>query len=136
MLISGRLRSDSWSLPEIRKGWQPYYLKNFQEVTGESVGVVFTCEGSLSVLGTVSYKTRVLANKQAIWRNLAWTSSNKFYKPTFDEECISMLEEDVTKFSAPYLRRLITWVTHRSTGINLGKVIWEKYSIRNLGTNR
>ena len=97
------------------------FLKNFQEVTGESVGVVFTWKGNLSVLGTTSYKSHVLANKQAIWRKLAWTSSKKFHKPTYDSECISMLQEDISKFSVPTLRRLISWVTQRSTG---KKIIW------------
>ena len=39
------------------------FLKNFQKATGESVGIVFTWNGSLPLLGTASYKEHVLANK-------------------------------------------------------------------------
>ena len=79
------------------------------------MGIVFTWNGSLSVLGTVSYKEHV-ANKQEIWRKLAGASVTKFDKSTYDSECLSMLEEDVSKFNVPTLRRLISWVLQRSTG--------------------
>ena len=85
-------------------------------MTGESVGVVFTWKGELSVLGTSAYKGHVIANKQAIWRKLAFTKEKRFDKPAHDAECCSMLQDDISKCNVPTLRRLISWVTQRSTG--------------------
>ena len=76
------------------------FLKNFQDVTGESVGVVFKWKGELSVLGTSAYKGHVIANKQAIWRKLAFTKERRFDKPTHDAECCSMLQDDISKCSS------------------------------------
>ena len=55
-------------------------LKRFREVTGESVDVVYSWKGSLSVLGTDSYKSHVTSNKEEIWkkflsRNMMWNCS-------------------------------------------------------------
>ena len=83
-------------------------LKNFRKVTGEYVGVVFSWRGNLSVLGTESYKSHVIANKQTIWKKLSFTRETEISKPAHDSELMDMIEGDVTKYNVPTLRRLIS----------------------------
>ena len=91
-------------------------MKNFTNVTGESVGVVFSWKGQLSVLGTDSYKVYVTANKRSIWRKLAFTTQKIISKPAHDVEMNNMLDDDLNKCNVPTLRKRISWVTQKSIG--------------------
>ena len=83
-------------------------LKRFSEVTRESVCIVYSWKGSLSVLGTDTYKFHVTSNKEKIWKTLALTSEKEISKPKHDVELLQMLEGDITKYNVPTLRRLIS----------------------------
>ena len=97
-------------------------LKRFKEVTGESVGVVYSWKGNQTVLGTDSYKSHVTSNKEMIWIKLALTWEKEISKSEHDLELLQMSKGDVTKYNVPTLRGLISWLTRRSITHNSSHV--------------
>ena len=89
-------------------------LSRFKHITGEQVAVVFTWNGSLSILGNSSFTKFADTNKEEIWQNLAAKSFDT--KPTHDLEMASKMEGDLKGSSVMTLRRMVSWITQKSTG--------------------
>ena len=91
-------------------------LERFKSVTGQSYGVFFTWEGGLSIMGTSKFKNFVMENKDEMWRNIAYPDSNNTSKPAHEQEIISMIEDHRASYNVSTLRRIISWITQKTTG--------------------
>ena len=78
-------------------------LGRFRAVTGQRVGVVFTWEGGLSILGNTLFTEIVNDNSKSIWKALACPNDVDVSIPAHELEIVSSLESDLTKsMSNPY----------------------------------
>ena len=92
------------------------------KVTGEAVGASFTWSGQVRVLGNNSYRDFAAEHKQEIWHSLISSvqppgKSLSLSQPDRDRNFLSILSEgNFTGLNVYTLRRLVVWITQRSTG--------------------
>ena len=81
-------------------------LERFKQVTKESVGVVFTWDGGLTVLGCDSLKQYVSQNKDEIWQSMSYTKVSEYSlsKPAQDKEMNSLFEKDFATMNVETLK--------------------------------
>ena len=107
-------------MPEMTKANARQMLKRtlgrFREVTCQRVGVVFTWEGGLSVLGNTLFTKIVNQNSKDIWKALACPNDVDISIPAHEFEVVSSLEGDLAKVNVKSLRSMISWFTQKSLG--------------------
>ena len=104
-------------MPRITKGNARQHLSDailrFNKVTGESVGVVYSWKGNLSVLGNESFKNFVSEDRETIWQTLALGQPSSDI-PDIESEMVDLLKEDIISHSVHTLREIVTWVTRKT----------------------
>ena len=88
----------------------------FQKVTGESLGVTFTWDGSLDIFGSNTFREIIQERKEDIWKSLILQTNQTKNKRLLDMEMFQILQGDVNKCTSEKLRRLISWAVQKSTG--------------------
>lgn len=89
----------------------------FHKLTGEFVGVTHTWIGGLNILGPNSFRELVEANKEELWRSLAFPEKmdTTLTKPFKDKEMLELLGQEISKHNQNTLRKIIACATHNST---------------------
>ena len=109
-------------MPRETKGNAKNYLSDatirFQKVTGESIGVVYSWKGTLSVLGDNSFRQHVSDSTEFIWRALT------FGKSTFEDsglvqdkesKMLELVKKDINSHNVQTLRKILSWATQKTT---------------------
>ena len=84
-------------------------LEKFKSVTKESVGVIFSWNGGLTVLGSEPFRQYISRQKEDVWGSLALTKTTDYTisKAGRDSEMMALLEENIEKLNVTSLRQLI-----------------------------
>ena len=92
-------------------------IERFQNVTKESIAVVYSWRGGISVLGQEHFRNYVAQNKEEIWHALVFENVNgdKIELPERDLEMLSNLD-NIPKLNVNTLRKVASWATQRSIG--------------------
>ena len=92
-------------------------LERFKTTTNEAVGVVFTWNSGLTVLGCNDFKEYVTENKEAVWAAVGMTKTDKYSlsKSLLDQEMV-FKSEDLDKLSVASLRKRISWLIQSQLG--------------------
>ena len=110
-------------MPRITKGNAREHLSEaitrFQKVTGESIGVVYSWKGALSVIGNNYFREHISDTKETVWRSLTFErstlddSSNILDK---EDEMVHLIQQDLKSLSVQTLRKILSWATQKATG--------------------
>ena len=109
-------------MPEMTKGNAREILTRtldrFKSVTNESVGILYTWNGGLTVLRCESFRHYISDRKDDVWQSLAYTKTTNYClsKAAVDRDMKSLLEEDIKKLNVVSLRRLISWTVQNHAG--------------------
>ena len=110
-------------MPEMTKGnareIMTRTLERFKTLTGEAVGVTYSWKGGLNVLGPECFKTFIGANKEEVWRTLAYTRREDYSisKPALDQEMKSW-QDNYMDQNVATLRKLVSWILQQTLGNN------------------
>ena len=93
-------------------------IRLFQEITKESIGVVYSYKGGLSVLGSNSFRKYVSDNRENILLSLSCTGQKEdiLKMPERDSEMINKLN-DLKNLNVQTLRSIVSWATQKSIGM-------------------
>ena len=92
-------------------------LERFNSVTKESVGVCYTWNGGIRVLGSDSFRNYIAERKDDVYQCLTYTqTTNCVMNTAVNLDLMSLLEQDVKKLNVVSLRKLISWIVRNHTG--------------------
>ncbi|KAI6662046.1 hypothetical protein LOD99_9633 [Oopsacas minuta] len=109
-------------MPRITKGNAREHLAKaiatFTKVTEESVGVVYSWRGQLSVLGSDTYRQHVAEMKEQIWRSLTFERSvvgdSSVVRDDYKEdEMMNLMKQDPHTHNVHALRKILSWGTQK-----------------------
>ena len=90
----------------------------FKEITNEAVGLVFTWNGGLTVLGSNAFKGFVSENKDQVWEAVGLTKSIDYSitKALLDQKMKSDIG-DLGKLNVLSLRKHVSWLLQCQLGM-------------------
>ena len=86
-------------------------LEKFKSVTKESVGVIFSWNGGLTVLGSEPFRKYISRRAEDVWGSLALTKTTDYAisKAGRNSGMMALLEENIEKPNVTSLRQQISW---------------------------
>ena len=115
-------------MPRVTKKNALEHLKNaveilFTKVTGEAIGTIFSWNGQVNVFGAQDFRDFTARNKEEIWHSLILsihrpgTTAEPFSQPERDRANLKLISDgDFSSLPVFTLRRLVVWITQRTTG--------------------
>ena len=91
-------------------------LTRFKKVTGQRVGLTFTWDGGLSILGNNLFTQFIENNSDEVWKALACLDDINSSIPSHELELVSKIESDLSKENVKSLRNMVSWITQKSLG--------------------
>ena len=92
-----------------------YYFKS--AINLEFVGITYTWDGGLDILGTNCFRELLEANEEKMWQSLAFPEKGILHLLSHSKtrKCW-IFRSKIPKYNQAILRKIISWAAHNSAG--------------------
>ena len=105
-------------------------LRRFTSVTGQSLGLVFTWKGELSLVGSELFKSFITEHQSEVWKSVACqVHSQERCNPTHEENLLQLvLSGDFICCNVMTLRKIVALNMQKYAGMYKQRILYYNYN--------